>query len=187
MIARESIQDRKSTGCSCDDGNVWAVMYWQPVARSWRSRWPGSVIRSATAEQLQVTGQVALSDNEHGSINNLTKASCDPFPPPQFVLKCTGAHLRMTAQILASELGNLIQDSKRKNTELKSAAEKSLQDLRSLPITSEAQLVAGMWCKRNLEFIMLISKRLVAPATFYLAIPHRLQHSQCQICVYGHR
>jgi hypothetical protein len=49
----------------------------------------------------------------------------------------------MTAQILAAELGNLIQDSKRKNTELRNAAEKSLQDLKSLPNTSEAQLSAG--------------------------------------------
>ena len=51
--------------------------------------------------------------------------------------------LRMTAQILAAELGNLIQDSKRKNTELKNAAEKALQDLKSLSVTSEAQLAAG--------------------------------------------
>ena len=49
----------------------------------------------------------------------------------------------MTAQILAAELGNLIQDSKRKNTELRTAAEKTLQDLKSLPNTSEAQLSAG--------------------------------------------
>ncbi|KAF2108538.1 hypothetical protein BDV96DRAFT_556208 [Lophiotrema nucula] len=50
----------------------------------------------------------------------------------------------MTAQILASELGNLIQDSKRKNTELRNAAEKSLQDLKALPNTSEAQLTADL-------------------------------------------
>ena len=49
----------------------------------------------------------------------------------------------MTAQILASELANLVQDSKRKNTELRNAAEKSLQDLKSLTVTSEAQLTAG--------------------------------------------
>ncbi|KAF2266950.1 hypothetical protein CC78DRAFT_594789 [Lojkania enalia] len=50
----------------------------------------------------------------------------------------------MTAQILASELGNLIQDSRRKNTELRNAAEKSLQDLKALPVTSEAQLAADL-------------------------------------------
>lgn len=49
----------------------------------------------------------------------------------------------MTAQILASELASLIQDSKRKNTELRNAAEKSLQELKALTVTSEAQLAAG--------------------------------------------
>lgn len=49
----------------------------------------------------------------------------------------------MTAQILGSELSNLIQDSKRKNSELRNAAEKALQDLKALPVTSEAQLTAG--------------------------------------------
>lgn len=50
----------------------------------------------------------------------------------------------MTAQILAAELGNLITDSKRKNSELRNASDKSLQDLKSLPNTSETQLAAGM-------------------------------------------
>ncbi|PSN72860.1 hypothetical protein BS50DRAFT_582478 [Corynespora cassiicola Philippines] len=50
----------------------------------------------------------------------------------------------MTSQILAAELGNLIQDSKRKNSELRSAAEKALSDLKSLPNTSEAQLSADL-------------------------------------------
>lgn len=49
----------------------------------------------------------------------------------------------MTAHILATELANLVQESKRKNTELRTAAEKTLQDLKSLPNTSEAQLSAG--------------------------------------------
>ncbi|KAF2995889.1 hypothetical protein E8E13_004539 [Curvularia kusanoi] len=49
----------------------------------------------------------------------------------------------MTAQILAAELGNLISDSKRKNTELRAAAEKALQDLKSLSNTSEAQIAAA--------------------------------------------
>ncbi|UPX10963.1 Endocytosis and vacuole integrity protein [Ascochyta rabiei] len=50
----------------------------------------------------------------------------------------------MTAQILAAELANLISDSKRKNTELRTAAEKALQDLKSLSNTSEAQLSADL-------------------------------------------
>ncbi|KAF2088976.1 hypothetical protein K490DRAFT_64192 [Saccharata proteae CBS 121410] len=50
----------------------------------------------------------------------------------------------MTAQILNSELANLIQDSKRKNPELRNAADRSLQELKALPATSEAQLAAGL-------------------------------------------
>ncbi|KAF2856071.1 hypothetical protein T440DRAFT_550467 [Plenodomus tracheiphilus IPT5] len=66
----------------------------------------------------------------------------------------------MTAQILAAELGNLIQDSKRKNTELRNAAEKALQDLKSLSNTSEAQLSADL--SRRPHFI---SPFLIACAT----------------------
>lgn len=65
----------------------------------------------------------------------------------------------MTAQILAAELGNLIQDSKRKNTELRNAAEKALQDLKSLPNTSEAQLSAGKhYLKYTLCVILIVAK-----------------------------
>ena len=67
----------------------------------------------------------------------------------------------MTAQILASELGNLIQESKRKHADLRNvslciriclcgrlanmckAAEKSLEELKGLRSTSEAQIAAG--------------------------------------------
>jgi len=50
----------------------------------------------------------------------------------------------MTSTLLANDLTTLISESKRKNTELKSAAEKSLQDLKALPQTSEQQLAAGV-------------------------------------------
>jgi hypothetical protein len=66
----------------------------------------------------------------------------------------------MTAQLLASELGNLIQDAKRKNSELRNAAEKSLQDLKALPVTSEAQLAAGEL------FSDVIFKKLTKKETF---------------------
>lgn len=62
----------------------------------------------------------------------------------------------MTAQILAAELGNLISDSKRKNTELRTAAEKALQDLKSLSNTSEAQLSAGKQFCVKMTRLMLI-------------------------------
>ncbi|KAL8824131.1 MAG: hypothetical protein Q9191_005276 [Dirinaria sp. TL-2023a] len=51
--------------------------------------------------------------------------------------------LSMTAQLLATELTTLFQDSKKKNQDLRNAAEKSLSELKALPQTSEAQLVAA--------------------------------------------
>lgn len=69
----------------------------------------------------------------------------------------------MSAQILSAELTTLISESKRKLPEIRTvrrvgrgiirmyadqlvqAAEKSLQDLKSLPVTSETQLSAGMF------------------------------------------
>ncbi|TPX14539.1 uncharacterized protein E0L32_005231 [Thyridium curvatum] len=49
----------------------------------------------------------------------------------------------MTAQLLATELANLIQESKRKHHDLRQAAEKSLEELKSLRTSSEAQTAAG--------------------------------------------
>ncbi|KAL2140535.1 hypothetical protein VTI28DRAFT_3653 [Corynascus sepedonium] len=45
----------------------------------------------------------------------------------------------MTAQLLASELANLIQESKRKHNDLRQAAEKSLEELKSLRASNEVQ------------------------------------------------
>ncbi|KAK0615301.1 hypothetical protein B0T17DRAFT_593023 [Bombardia bombarda] len=50
----------------------------------------------------------------------------------------------MTAQLLASELANLIQESKRKHNDLRQAAEKSLEELKSLRAPSEAQIAAEL-------------------------------------------
>ncbi|KAL3464737.1 hypothetical protein BJX64DRAFT_286219 [Aspergillus heterothallicus] len=50
----------------------------------------------------------------------------------------------MSSQLLQSELLNLIQESKRKNTDLRNAAEESLNDLKALPSTSEAQISADL-------------------------------------------
>jgi hypothetical protein len=80
----------------------------------------------------------------------------------------------MTAQILAAELGNLIQDSKRKNSELRNAAETALKDLKSLSNTSEAQLSAGMRIYGGeTEHVLTKSRHLTTPA-FYLAISYCL-------------
>lgn len=55
----------------------------------------------------------------------------------------------MTSTLLTNELSSLITEAKRRNTDLRSAAEKSLQDLKALPVTSEQQLAAGteLMCK----------------------------------------
>ncbi|SPO04815.1 related to MON2 Peripheral membrane protein with a role in endocytosis and vacuole integrity [Cephalotrichum gorgonifer] len=50
----------------------------------------------------------------------------------------------MTAHLLASELANLIQESKRKHNDLRQAAEKSLEELKSLKGTTEAQIAADL-------------------------------------------
>ncbi|TLD04948.1 uncharacterized protein PgNI_09191 [Pyricularia grisea] len=55
----------------------------------------------------------------------------------------------MTAQLLATELTNLIQESKRKHNDLRQAAERSLEELRSLNISSEAQLGPELTQKTN--------------------------------------
>ncbi|OQE24619.1 hypothetical protein PENSTE_c007G05821 [Penicillium steckii] len=50
----------------------------------------------------------------------------------------------MSSQFLQTELANLIQESRRKNTDLRHAAEQSLNELKALPSTSEAQISADL-------------------------------------------
>ncbi|KAJ3560360.1 hypothetical protein NPX13_g9330 [Xylaria arbuscula] len=50
----------------------------------------------------------------------------------------------MTTQLLATELANLIQESKRKHNDLRQAAEKSADELKSIRSTSEASLAAEL-------------------------------------------
>ncbi|KAI2633423.1 hypothetical protein GGS21DRAFT_544107 [Xylaria nigripes] len=50
----------------------------------------------------------------------------------------------MTSQLLAAELANLIQESKRKHNDLRQAAEKSLDELKNIRGTSEAALAAEL-------------------------------------------
>ncbi|OJI86786.1 hypothetical protein ASPTUDRAFT_115753 [Aspergillus tubingensis CBS 134.48] len=50
----------------------------------------------------------------------------------------------MSSQFLQTELLNLIQESKRRNSELRNAAEESLNELKALPSTSEAQISADL-------------------------------------------
>jgi hypothetical protein len=57
----------------------------------------------------------------------------------------------MSATLLANELSVLISEAKRKQTDLRQAAEKSLQELKSLSVTSEQQLAADL--SRRPDFI----------------------------------
>jgi Dimerisation and cyclophilin-binding domain of Mon2/Guanine nucleotide exchange factor in Golgi transport N-terminal/C-terminal region of Mon2 protein len=50
----------------------------------------------------------------------------------------------MTAAFLQSELTSLIADSKKRSTEVRTAAERSLADLKSITVTSEIQLAADL-------------------------------------------
>ncbi|TGJ88470.1 hypothetical protein E0Z10_g338 [Xylaria hypoxylon] len=50
----------------------------------------------------------------------------------------------MTTQLLTTELANLIQESKRKHNDLRQAAEKSADELRSIRTTSEASFAAEL-------------------------------------------
>lgn len=90
----------------------------------------------------------------------------------------------MTAQILAAELGNLISDSKRKNSELRTAAEKALQDLKSLSNTSEAQLSAGKQSSRRANMIGANGlRRPLAATTVLFSILNCLWHSECKVYI----
>ncbi|EAW10636.1 putative endosomal peripheral membrane protein (Mon2) [Aspergillus clavatus NRRL 1] len=59
----------------------------------------------------------------------------------------------MSSQFLQTELLNLIQESRRKNSDLRNAAEESLNDLKALPSTSEAQISAGGDLVRKPKFV----------------------------------
>ncbi|EPS33574.1 hypothetical protein POX_a01431 [Penicillium oxalicum] len=50
----------------------------------------------------------------------------------------------MSSQFLQAELTSLIQDSRRKHADLRAAAEQSLNELKALPSTSEAQISADL-------------------------------------------
>jgi hypothetical protein len=57
----------------------------------------------------------------------------------------------MSATLLANELSTLISEAKRKQSDLRHAAEKSLQELKSLSATSEQQLAADL--SRRPDFV----------------------------------
>ncbi|EED24262.1 endosomal peripheral membrane protein (Mon2), putative [Talaromyces stipitatus ATCC 10500] len=93
----------------------------------------------------------------------------------------------MSSQILQAELSNLIQESKRKYSDLRNAAEQSLNDLKALPSTSEAQITADLIRRPHFvtPFILACQTRqsklasigvvcLQRLATSHAISPHRL-------------
>ncbi|KAF2717750.1 hypothetical protein K431DRAFT_306656 [Polychaeton citri CBS 116435] len=67
----------------------------------------------------------------------------------------------MSTTLLADELTHLITESKRRNADLRSAAEKSLQELKALPATSEQQIVLDLSRRPNFiePFILACNSR----------------------------
>jgi hypothetical protein len=57
----------------------------------------------------------------------------------------------MSATILANELSTLVSEAKRKQSDLRHAAERSLQEIKSLSVTSEQQLAADL--SRRPDFV----------------------------------
>src|ERR1700749_3453159 len=86
----------------------------------------------------------------------------------------------MTAQILTTDLTNLIHESKRKNAELKQAAESSLQDIKSIQVASEKQFAAALSQKPQFvnPFLLACSSRNAKLATIGMGCLQRLSASQ---------
>ncbi|KAJ6129710.1 hypothetical protein N7512_002490 [Penicillium capsulatum] len=82
----------------------------------------------------------------------------------------------MSSQFLQTELANLIQESKRKNSDLRNAAEQSLNELKALPSTSEAQIAADLIRKPNFvePFIIACHTRHVKLASIAVICLQRL-------------
>ncbi|KAH8697541.1 putative endosomal peripheral membrane protein [Talaromyces proteolyticus] len=85
----------------------------------------------------------------------------------------------MTSQTLQIELANLIQESKRKHSELRNAAEQSLSELKALPSTSEAQITADLIRRPNFitPFLLACQTRQVKLATIGAVCLQRLATS----------
>ncbi|KAL2865469.1 putative endosomal peripheral membrane protein (Mon2) [Aspergillus lucknowensis] len=86
----------------------------------------------------------------------------------------------MSSQLLQSELLNLIQESKRKNADIRNAAEESLNDLKALPSTSEAQISADLVRKPRFvnPFILACHSRHAKLAGFSVVCLQRLVASK---------
>ncbi|CAK7210914.1 Endocytosis and vacuole integrity protein [Sporothrix eucalyptigena] len=82
----------------------------------------------------------------------------------------------MTAQVLTAELGNLIQESKRKHNDLRQASEKSLEELKNLTDSSEANIGAALSQHANFvnPFIIACGTRTVKFTSIAIVCLQRL-------------
>lgn len=82
----------------------------------------------------------------------------------------------MTGLFLQNELQSIIQESKRKSPETRTAAEKSLADLKSLSVTSESQLSGDLVRKPQFidPFVFACRSRNVKLATIAISCLQRL-------------
>jgi hypothetical protein len=86
----------------------------------------------------------------------------------------------MTAQILIADLTSLIQESKRKNADIKHAAEISLQDVKNIQVTSEKQVAADLARRPQFvnPFLLACSSRNAKCAAIGMSCLQRLAASQ---------
>ena len=82
----------------------------------------------------------------------------------------------MSGAVLQSELAGLIQESKRKHPNVKAAAEKSLSDLKTLPVTSETQLAGDLLRKPSFiePFVLACKSRNAKLVTSSIVCLQRL-------------
>ncbi|ERS96191.1 hypothetical protein HMPREF1624_07099 [Sporothrix schenckii ATCC 58251] len=82
----------------------------------------------------------------------------------------------MTAQVLTAELGNLIQESKRKHNDLRQASERSLEELKNLGDSSEANIGAELAQHANFvnPFIIACGTRTVKFTSIAIVCLQRL-------------
>ena len=86
----------------------------------------------------------------------------------------------MTAQILISDLTSLIQESKRKNADIKHAAEISLQEIKNIQVTSEKQVAADLARRPQFvnPFLLACTSRNAKCAAIGMSCLQRMAASQ---------
>ncbi|EER23470.1 HEAT repeat containing protein [Coccidioides posadasii C735 delta SOWgp] len=130
---------------------------------------------------LNITGRILLdprllNTKIAGEPCNST-SSLDIYQKPRTNVQCWRRPIPdMTSQFFQGELSTLIQESKRKNSDLRNAAEKSLGELKAVPSTSEVQLAADLVRRPQFAnpFILACHTRHAKLAAVGVGCIHRL-------------